>query len=863
MRVRAVLLLAAVFALALWAELSLHRSANGFAFIAFAPAVAIAAWVSGATPALAMILASALASDFFLLGPGRLFHFDSRLEVLAFITFIGGWSAMAVFVAAVRGDIEREGARRIVAEHASAQAHRLAQSTGAFAQVRTSEEAMNAALHEPLHWLDAAGGVLFLLSEDRQRVTVARTAGYRLDDRDSWGLDELGEGSPFAEAMQRLTPVVIQSPPGQQPAYAVWSSAGPWSGHEASLVLPIAIERRVVAFLQIDFDSPREFSADDHEYIQMLCTRAGQALHRTWWHETVERARFDAESLKERADAELVERQKTELALRSSETRYRALATRTTRLHALTASLSEAASVTAVTNAIVEQAPIVVGAHEGDLRLVEDRGVEFEPGLCATEAMKSRKPVFVGSVAESQEQYWRSASLAADKGFASAAALPLLVKGNPIGVLEFHFSAPVNFDDEYQTLLISVAQHCTQALDRAYLYEQAERARAEAEAANRLKDEFVSTVSHELRTPLNAILGWAAMLRTDSIDPDVVPQALEAIHRNASRQARLVDDLLDFSRLSGGRTALDLELVDAPALIRGVVESVVPLAASNQIEIEVSSIPDAKLPGDVRRLEQVFVNLLGNSLKFTPTGGHIVVSARIADRNLEVRVADDGIGIEPSFLPYVFDRFRQGDSTSTRNHPGLGLGLSIARQLVDAHGGSIRAESGGTGKGTAFIVTLPIDTHAGANTPAPPPEQLDTEPRLDGIRVLVVDDERDARELIGRALEDRGAEISLADNSSDAIRILERDDIDVLLADIAMPDEDGYALIRRIRASPADRMAGIPAAAVTAHAHADERLRALAAGFQVHVPKPVEPFELVRTVSHLAHDGRVGRRAGV
>ena len=470
--------------------------------------------------------------------------------------------------------------------------------------------------------------------------------------------------------------------------------------------------------------------------------------------------------------------------------------------------------------------------------------------------------MFAGSLAELQEKYWRSASLAADKGFASAAVLPLLVKGAPLGVLEFHFSAPVNFDDDYQALLISVAQHCTQALDRARLYEQAERARAEAEAANKLKDEFVSTVSHELRTPLNAILGWASMLRMGSVDAGVVPQAIEAIHRNASRQAKLVDDLLDFARIAGGRTALDLEPINAQAFLRGIVESVIPLAASNQIEIQVSAIPEATLNGDVRRLEQVFVNLLGNSLKFTPAGGHINVSARTIGRNLEVRVADDGIGIAPEFLPHVFDRFRQGDGTSTRNHSGLGLGLSIAKQLVEAHSGTIRVESAGSGQGTAFVVTLPDNGQADAVARDVAAEEERSEPRLDGLRVLVVDDEEDARELIGRALEDKGAQISLAANSHEAIRILESDDIDVLLADIAMPGDDGYSLIRQIRSAGTD-LSSIPAAAVTAHAREEERTRALAAGFQMHVAKPVEPGEIVRMVDHLAHDRRGVTRSRV
>jgi CheY-like chemotaxis protein len=351
------------------------------------------------------------------------------------------------------------------------------------------------------------------------------------------------------------------------------------------------------------------------------------------------------------------------------------------------------------------------------------------------------------------------------------------------------------------------------------------------------------------------------MLRTGAIDPDVVPQALESVYRNASRQAKLVDDLLDFSRIAGGRTTLDLEAIDAPNLIRGIVESVTPLAVSNQIEITLSPVPEATIRGDVRRLEQVFVNLLGNALKFTPAGGHIMVSARTLGRSLEIRVADDGIGIDPEFLPYVFDRFRQGDSTTTRNHPGLGLGLSIAKQLVEAHKGSIRVESGGNRKGTAFIVTLPMDSRP-AETISDAPNPADG-PRLDGVRVLVVDDEQDARDLIGHALEERGAKITVADNSHDAFEILEHGNIDVLLADIAMPGQDGYSLIQQIRSSGRRQLAGIKAAAVTAHARDDERRRALAAGFHAHVSKPVEPFELVRLVDHLVNDRRSGRRSGM
>ncbi len=708
-RLRRYMIAAAVFGLSLVVELSLQRARIGFTFLAFAPAVAVAALIGGAGPGFMVVGMSLLAADYFLLGAGRLLYFDDRFQVLALAGFAAAWSVVAAMAGLASRRINHESDLRRAAERTAAQAHRIGQSTAALGKVRTSNDTIEAATQEALHWVGADAAVFFLLDQDDRRISVARAVGHPLTAGDSWELAALGESSPFAESMARLVPVVIKSAAERQAAGGLWSRVVPWRDYETTVVLPVAVDRRVIAFLQIDYKTAREVSPEDHEYLHMLCSRAAQALNRTWWYESVERARVDAEHLKSRADAELVERHSTELALRASETRYRALATRTTRLHALTASLSEAVSVTAVAGVIVEQAHMVVGASQGELHLLVDKAASFEAGSCAAEAARERRPVFVGSFAEAQEKYWSSASTAADKGYASTAALPLLVEQWLIAVLEFHFSAPVNFDEEYQALLISVAQHCTQALDRARLYEQAQRARTEAEEANRLKDEFVSTVSHELRTPLNAILGWASMLRSGSIDEQVVPQALESVYRNASRQARLVDDLLDFSRLAGGRTTLDVEEIDAPTLIRGIVESVIPLAVGNDIKISLAPVPEARLYGDVRRLEQVFTNLLGNALKFTPAGGRIMVSARVNGRLLEVRVADDGIGIDKEFLPHVFDRFRQGDSTPTRNHPGLGLGLSIAKQLIEAHKGSIRAESAGTGKGTAFIVSLPLD----------------------------------------------------------------------------------------------------------------------------------------------------------
>src|SRR5688572_27889954 len=375
---------------------------------------------------------------------------SSASEELLIAIFIAACTAFAVLAAWAVTTIRRERSARVASDHAAAQAHRLAKTTAALGHTRTSTDAITTAIHEPLHWLQASAGIFFLLSDDHRRITVAHAVGYDLEHRESFEISEWGDGSPFDESLRKLTPVVIQSAATRPAEYGTWSNAGPWKDHEASLVLPIVIERLVVGFLQIDFDAPREFSTGDYEYVHLLCSRTAQTLQRLWWYESVEHARVEAESLKRRADVELAERQKTEIALRASETRYRALATRTTRLHALTAGLSEAASVVAVTRAIVEQAPIVVGANEGDIKLLGSDSAQFDPGMCATEALETRAPVFAGSLTELQEKYWRSASLAADKGFVSSAALPLLVKNVPLGVLEFHFSAPVNFDDEYQ-----------------------------------------------------------------------------------------------------------------------------------------------------------------------------------------------------------------------------------------------------------------------------------------------------------------------------------------------------------------------------------------------------------------------------
>jgi signal transduction histidine kinase/CheY-like chemotaxis protein len=592
----------------------------------------------------------------------------------------------------------------------------------------------------------------------------------------------------------------------------------------------------------------------------------------------------DAEELRARAREESAEHQKIANALRDSESRYRALAVRMSRLHALTASLSQALTIESVARAVVHEGKALLGAQAGAVMQLGEgeqlirvyaqgdspdvpEGAEFvdlAPGLCSTEVATARHPVFVSSFAEWQKRCPLSAPVAGDAGYASIAVLPLFLKGGLWGVLAFHFTAPVNFDEGYQALLTVVAHHCGDALDRARLYEVEQRGRTEAEATSRSKDEFLSTVSHELRTPLNAILGWASMLRSGSLDARGAARAVHVIYDNAQRQRQLIDDLLDISRMMTGRTALEIQELDLGHVITSAVESVMPQAEAKGVTLRFVRRGTVRMMADARRLEQVFLNLLTNAVKFTPAGGQIDVSMTTGDHIAEIRVSDSGVGIEPAFLPYVFDPFRQADSQSTRSHGGLGLGLSIAKRLVDAHEGSIRAESEGAGKGTTFIVTLPAvasDRQTDTAVRDFHERQRDHLPDLRGIRILAVDDDADGREIVATTFETCRATVISAASAAQAMDLLLQNDVDVLLVDIAMPGEDGYTFIRKVRALPSSAKASLPAAALTAYARDDQRQEALAAGFQMHIAKPVEPSQLAWSIVMLLKD-RSSRASG-
>jgi PAS domain S-box-containing protein len=446
-------------------------------------------------------------------------------------------------------------------------------------------------------------------------------------------------------------------------------------------------------------------------------------------------------------------------------------------------------------------------------------------------------------------------------------AVPVVSRsGEVLGGLFFGHSKPGVFNASHERILVGVAAQAAIAMDNARLFEAIERekaivdeARQRAEEANRAKDEFLAMVSHELRTPLNSMLGWTRLLRSGRLDEKAFTRGLETVERNTLSQAQLIEDLLDVSRIITGKLRLSVEPIDLEPVIQTAVDSVRP--AANAKEIRLQTIVDSGaglVSGDRERLQQIIWNLLANAIKFTPKHGKVRLQLARVDSHVEISVADTGQGIDSGFLPHVFDRFRQADAGITRKQGGLGLGLAIVRHLVELHGGTVQAESEGMGKGSTFVVLLPVMAIRRESAKAKVMPRTSVEARglegismLGGVRVLVVDDEPDTREMLSVVLGECEAEVRSAGSAAEALAALESWVPDVLVSDIGMPCEDGYELIAKVRSLPADRGGRIPAVALTAYARFEDRMRALGAGFQMHVAKPVEPAELVMVIHSL------------
>ncbi len=434
----------------------------------------------------------------------------------------------------------------------------------------------------------------------------------------------------------------------------------------------------------------------------------------------------------------------------------------------------------------------------------------------------------------------------------SSLAVPMAVMGRIVGTIEVQSYELAAYGEEDATAMRMAANLAAVAIENVRLLERESNARADAEESNRLKDEFLATVSHELRTPLTAILGWSRMLDPESIDDPMAARALETIRRNAKAQSQIIDDILDVSRIITGKLYLDLHPMELAPVIEGAVNVVRPTAEAKGIQIEtrLESKP-VVVTGDSNRLQQVVWNLLSNAIKFTPSGGRVTLSLDHLGSQVEIRVTDTGPGITREFLPFVFDRFRQADSTSTRQHGGLGLGLAIARHLVEIHGGTIKAESSGDGKGSTFSVRLPLVGAIDEQTRGEEqmPSLSASASVLDGVHVLLVDDDADTLELLTAALKQQKANVTAVSSAAEAIAAIKISKPDVIVSDIAMPGEDGYQLIEKIRAMKFEPDAAIPAVAITAYAKQEDREAALSSGYQGYLAKPIELSELVTAVA--------------
>ena len=393
--------------------------------------------------------------------------------------------------------------------------------------------------------------------------------------------------------------------------------------------------------------------------------------------------------------------------------------------------------------------------------------------------------------------------------------------------------------------------------DRRRAQEERERLLTEAEAASRAKDQFLATLSHELRTPLNAVVGWAHMLRSGKLDEASTARAIETIDRNARAQSQLISDILDISRIVAGKLRLNVRPVDLTPVVEAALDTVRPSAEAKGIRLGGILDPAAgPVSGDADRLQQVIWNLLANAVKFTPRNGRVQVRLARINSHVEIRVEDSGAGIDPEFVPHVFELFRQRDGSPSRQHGGLGLGLALVKHIVELHGGSVECASPGEGMGAVFSVKLPLmilaSRDGGVHPTAETGAAMPPAPSLAGIFVLVVDDDPEALHLIATLLAERGARVRTVASAAEALSALEEERPDVLLSDIEMPGQDGYALMRTIRALPDERGGRIPAAALTAYARAEDRMQALLAGFHLHMPKPVQPAELAAVVASLA-----------
>ncbi|EYF02627.1 hybrid sensor histidine kinase/response regulator [Chondromyces apiculatus] len=739
--------------------------------------------------------------------------------------------------------------------------------TARLAAVLDAEEVGTVLAREVWRALEPSMSVVYVVDEGMQALRMSGIIGLDAENAQRFAMVPFEMRTPVTEAYRARVPVTFLRASAYVEAYPHIEAGILASGFETFLALPLCIEDRALGVLALSWKRPEAIDVVSAEIARIAAQAGAMALQRVKLFASERAARARAEAARERLS----------VLAKVGEVLAGSLDYQRTIGGVVDLCVPRLADWAAVDMQNEDGTFSRLGvAHGNPVRLAlaqelwERRPPSMEDPIGIPAVMRSGKAEVVFEITEATLKTWISDPELRESyarfGFRSSICLPLRVRGRSVGALTLLMAeSNRQFVQEDVSLAQEVARRASLAIERSHSFR-------EAQELSRHKDEFLATVSHELRTPLNAIVGWTRMLLGGRLPPERERHALEVIARNADLQTQLISDLLDVSRAISGKLRLEVGVVEMPAVLSAALESVGPAATARGVELALEVLPLGEGPlgegrlqvaGDAGRLQQVMWNLLTNAIKFSPVGSKVTTQLRAEEDWIEVKVVDQGEGMPTAFLPHVFQQFRQADATRARKHGGLGLGLAICRTLVELHGGTIGVASEGQGKGSTFTVRLPVAGKRGDARPATPalqpsapaPDATPPSTALNGARVLVVEDEPDARELLATLFEQHGAIVRAAGNAREAFEALPAFTPTLIVSDLGMPGEDGLSLIRRIRALPPEDGGSTPAVALTAFAREHERGEALAAGFQSHVSKPVDPEKLV------AHLCRMLRRA--
>lgn len=744
---------------------------------------------------------------------------------------------------------------RHAAEQAADRTTRLQAVTAALSEALTPTQVAGVVVEQGVAALNANAGAIALLTENGTAFRLLRASGLPEEIVEKWQHFPVTAPIPFADVVQTGEPLLVASRDEWATRYPSFIKELNISRDQALVAIPLIVEGHTLGVMGLSFHESQTFSNNDSAFILALGQQCAQALERARLYDAEQTARTEAEAAQDQS-AFLAEASKVLASSLDYETTLAAV----TRL--AVPKLADCCMVSINENGVTRR---VASAHADPIKeeLLKELQCYYPFNQYGIDpivrVIQTSNPEIVSEIPDRYLEYvvqnTEHLEMIRKLGLKSYMIVPLVAHGRTLGAISFIGTEEIGRCYDHSDLIFAeeLARRVALAVDNARLYR-------EAQEVNRMKDEFLATLSHELRTPLNSMLGWSRLLRTRKFDEATVERALETIERNAKVQAQLTEDILEVSRIIQGKLQLNVRPTNLPLIIDAAVDAIRPAADAKAILVECFLDPSVGLiSGDPDRLQQVVWNLVSNAIKFTSNGGRVAVYLSREDTSIQIKVVDTGQGINSDFLPYVFDRFRQADSSITRPHGGLGLGLAIVRHLVELHGGTVSAESRGENMGATFTVNLPLMLSSREKSSSEQeqesqddPTSMEDLPTLDGLYVLVVDDEADARELLTTVLEFQGARVTAVASVEEAIAALQRTRPDVLVSDIGMPEEDGYALIRQVRALEVAHEKMIPAVALTAYAREEDKNQVLSAGFQKHIAKPVEPAELTSVVASLA-----------